>query len=440
MERHRYDFVSPTARPNRRSNSHSKRLASLCKETVSEEPLKFQPNRLSLFNHVFKRELHGKNEKPIKSIVSKHLSAAMPTLLREHELDLGEVNKVFAAQWISDSLVVMGSKCNKILIKDVYTNETILIPTIDSTGRTEAPDCSCGIHAISLNPSKTLLATGAEHTNDLGVYRLPSFDPVYLGERGHSDWIFDLTWVDDEYCVTGSRDSKLALWKIVDEGEDEQGMDIDTDDSLYSSLRLPSHQIREPEAVKRIPQADKIRALAYNSNSMELGVLSMDSRIHTIDVCNFQTTASEQLQYSRETVCLAYDYSKQVYAVGSQSHVTLMDRDLKPVLNIEALKKGCGIRSLSFNENIVTIGTGVGSVLFYDMNAGKYLHCTCGHICELNTGDGYLLLDSWRDNLSASERHNAIYTHCYDDTGSRLFTAGGPLPANLIGNYAGIWQ
>lgn len=34
----------------------------------------------------------------------------------------------------------------------------------------------------------------------------------------------------------------------------------------------------------------------------------------------------------------------------------------------------------------------------------------------------------------------AIYTHSYDYSGTRLFAAGGPLPANLVGNYAGIWQ
>lgn len=34
----------------------------------------------------------------------------------------------------------------------------------------------------------------------------------------------------------------------------------------------------------------------------------------------------------------------------------------------------------------------------------------------------------------------AIYTHCYDASGIRLFSAGGPLPANLHGNYAGLWQ
>lgn len=34
----------------------------------------------------------------------------------------------------------------------------------------------------------------------------------------------------------------------------------------------------------------------------------------------------------------------------------------------------------------------------------------------------------------------AIYTHCYDLSGVRLFTAGGPLDSNTSGHYAGLWQ
>ena len=35
-----------------------------------------------------------------------------------------------------------------------------------------------------------------------------------MGEGGHRDWIFDMCWLDDEFLVSGSRDTKMALWRI----------------------------------------------------------------------------------------------------------------------------------------------------------------------------------------------------------------------------------
>lgn len=57
-----------------------------------------------------------------------------------------------------------------------------MIPSLKGSGKSEPADCPCGIHSIAINPSRTLLATGADNTNDLAVYRLPSFDPVFIGE------------------------------------------------------------------------------------------------------------------------------------------------------------------------------------------------------------------------------------------------------------------
>ena len=34
----------------------------------------------------------------------------------------------------------------------------------------------------------------------------------------------------------------------------------------------------------------------------------------------------------------------------------------------------------------------------------------------------------------------AIYTHCYDESGTRLFVAGGPLQISMKGNYVALFQ
>lgn len=49
--------------------------------------------------------------------------------------------------------------------------------------------------------------------------------------------------------------------------------------------------------------------------------------------------------------------------------------------------------------------------------------------------------ETWRNYFSDIDFFpNAVYTHCYDSSGTKLFVAGGPLPSGLHGNYAGLWS
>ncbi|XP_009073324.1 PREDICTED: DDB1- and CUL4-associated factor 12-like, partial [Acanthisitta chloris] len=166
---------------------------------------------------------------------------------------------------------------------------------------------------------------------------------------------------------------------------------------------------------------------------------------------------STKLPYCRENVCLAYGQEWSVYAVGSQAHVSFLDprQPSHTVKSICSKEQGSGIRSVSFYEHIITVGTGQGSLLFYDIRAQRFLDEKPPRACygqkqklggseilKLTTGKGWLNHDeTWRNYFSDIHFFpNAVYTHCYDSSGTKLFVAGGPLPSGLHGNYAALWS
>lgn len=96
---------------------------------------------------------------------------------------------------------------------------------------------------------------------------------------------------------------------------------------------------------------------------------------------------------------------------------------------------------MSFRGDILTIGTGTGTVLFYDLRASKYMTYRESKLGEIvfRTSTGWVAPDD--PQVGVGVRYSpAVYTHCYDETGTRLFAAGGPLAVEKRGNYAAIWS
>jgi len=67
------------------------------------------------------------------------------------------------------------------MVYDVKSHKLDQIPSIE--GRLdEATNQHGGIYSLKINPYRTLLATGAYNSNEIAVYRLPTFDPIVLAE------------------------------------------------------------------------------------------------------------------------------------------------------------------------------------------------------------------------------------------------------------------
>ena len=117
-------------------------------------------------------------------------------MMKEYPISQPNMNKVFCSQWLSHKQVIFGTKCNKLMVLDVNTRKPpYQIPSLDSSENSLPPaqvhqvtlssepalrrcgdtaNCcvqECGIHSIEINPSRTLLATGARNSNDVAVYR-----------------------------------------------------------------------------------------------------------------------------------------------------------------------------------------------------------------------------------------------------------------------------
>ena len=67
---------------------------------------------------------------------------------------------------------------------DVLSGWKVAIPVLEGSSHSPMPEMNCGIHSIKISPDRELLASSGYNPNHLAVYRIPSFDPVCIGEVG----------------------------------------------------------------------------------------------------------------------------------------------------------------------------------------------------------------------------------------------------------------
>lgn len=86
--------------------------------------------------------------------------------------------------------------------------------------------------------------------------------------------------MDDEFFVSGSRDTKLALWQVQDQYEEQYDADGD--------LIQPVTQYISPAVIRSCKTAQKVRAITFNKHLKEMVTLSLNGYVHIWDVERFK--------------------------------------------------------------------------------------------------------------------------------------------------------
>ncbi|KAG0088481.1 DDB1- and CUL4-associated factor 12, partial [Podila epicladia] len=302
---------------------------------------------------------------------------------------------------------------------------TTTAPTMGNT--IASPSTSAGVRSMSINLSRTLLAIGSGDPYQVTIYSLPEFEPVGM-MYGHSDLVFALTWVSDTVLVSGSRDGSMRVWS--------------TESAVLASLQAVSREVevRLP-VLTRAEDKTKVRDLAFNKNTGQLMTLTTEGYVKLWDRDSYIQISKLKLIHSTETVCLTANSDANLFAVGSQSHISITDPRSSSIVHVaESCDEGWGVRALDFKSHIITTGGGYGRLGFYDLRAQKYLdgfENGQSNRRYQEIGPGWLNRDTaYAGGITGISIRNAVYSLEYDSTGTQLFTAGGPLQLGLCGAYA----
>ncbi|KAI9091779.1 WD40-repeat-containing domain protein [Phlyctochytrium arcticum] len=346
------------------------------------------------------------------SAVQHYVARSLPGTLNESlSLDTTGKDKAFASQWISDTHVVFGTKCNALIVANVVTGRQVRIPLVEdhvpgwgmedhatssanaceaapSSGN-ESPSANAfpnpycftgnrntpkpvnhGIRDIAVNPTKTLLAVGVgKPLGSIQVFRLPEFEPVSVLQE-HADFVFSLKWINDTTLISGGRDGLLKAWHIP--SSTDSSHESDASNTLFP-LNGPNISILS--SFRSVSgHRGKVRDVTFNMTAQSIGTLSTDGFVKIWEADRFQPHTSIALRYTEEACCLAVSDKDNLYAVGSANNISILDpRSSQVVQVLQSCDDGWGVRSLVWKDGVITIGGGKGRISFYDTHAKKYL-------------------------------------------------------------------
>lgn len=399
---------------------------------------------ISPVNVLHARETGARNYRRGETQLRSTYKIVQPWLLRPTVFHSAQrnVDKAFAAAWVSEDSVLVCTKCNSLLRLNVLTGAwcKIALPPKPAVrlgpDLMYNPDGNFGSHAVDVSPGWRYVVTGGRAAEDAVVLWADTLRPVQTFSS-HADWIFGLAWVTDQHFVSCSRDGTIKLWSVKEPGDRSYNPEPAGPDA--SVLHNKRQFVKQRDVKCWVP-------------SGRITSLGTDGCVATWDT-SLRQCRKVMLEGAKELICLAVQ--EHLVVAGSGSHMHLLDMRQR-CTNVGTVPvTDNGVRSLQLAGPVLSVGTGDANVVFFDL---RYLrHAKGRKLKDLSVEDdpfeavvghqpnevGHLEMPSSGYNTFNQwgwEIRDTVYSHCWDATGTRLFMAGGPLSVGLSGCSLSVWM
>lgn len=119
--------------------------------------------------------------------------------------------------------------------------------------------------------------------------------------------MFDMCWLDDQFLVSGSRDTRMALWRVQE-------------DDMAAKQEVPTYSHVRALAVKECKSAQKVRAVAFNKSFQEIAALSLNGYIHIWNAETFKQVCHCSLDFASQDLLICFEMSVIHVITGHHSN------------------------------------------------------------------------------------------------------------------------
>lgn len=374
---------------------------------------------------------------------------ATPATLREVVLPrAGDHNRLMSSAWLDEHRVLCGTRDSSLILVDARGTPTMSdVPLISSSGD-DSMQC-CGISCMAVNPGRSLVATRGKCPDSLALYALPDLEPI---GSTPSTFLYEcmasLGWVSNTHIMSSSRSGTVSIWDV--NGGTPVETAVDRSMLMFDSLG-PDFSLRYRNSGLCVDAATGAAATLSGAGTLSLWDLHGGLRV----------TASVRIPGCVNCNCLEFCPEQGLYVVGTGSRAAFIDfRTCATVFSVSLGGDivGGGMWSAAFNDSVLAIGTGVGSVLFFDTRARDFVRHSGVEETDMDTDsseavilqtqcswlseEGLVsrMLDDARESGRCHTLVNTVHTVCFSPSRSKLFAGGGPWPLGIHGHFASIFQ